>query len=193
MIPEHNFLFLLDYETTGLDPNKDYPIEIGGLLLNSKLELLDSYESMISWPGLRVRLNHKQEWPEEYATAYKYHKITPQEYLNHFRNCDDVILDLQHIFNQHTHSIPKARVILCSDNIQFEWNFTKRLFKDTSHKWPFHYCGWDTSLLLEMLGVGDPKEKPHRALADAKQLYDALIRSKDLINLHNIRVLSSEA
>lgn len=43
----------------------------------------------------------------------------------------------------------------------------------------FHYCGWDTSLLLEAAGVGDPYPVPHRALADAGLLHAAIVKALD--------------
>ena len=74
----------------------------------------------------------------------------------------------------------KAPPVLVSDNVQFEWAFTRRLVELAKQPWPFHYCGWDTSLLLEASGVGDPKPA-HRALADAGLLHRAIVRALERI------------
>ena len=164
MIPENHILALCDFETTGIDPDKDTPIEVAILFLDHRLRILRAYESLIAY-GSAIR--------EPNLDALLIHKITPTLLENEGRLPDDVAADICNIAT----SFRRKRVVLCSDNIQFEWRFMSKLLGGENHEWPFHYCGWDTSLLLEVTGVGDPRNVPHRAMADVGRLHEALVRA----------------
>ena len=115
------------------------------------------------------------EWIDCWETAYTYHKIEVDEYLKESKEVDEVVMDLQTIVARHCKG--ETKPTLMSDNIQFEYNFTKKLFGHVKAPWPFHYCGWDTSLLLETTSVGDPDDVEHRALSDASGLHRHIIRA----------------
>lgn len=66
------------------------------------------------------------------------------------------------------------KIIVTSDNSVFETAHIKALLKKADERWPFHYCSWDTTMLLDATGVGDPNNPPHRAMADTQALLGQL-------------------
>lgn len=119
-LPKKNVYAICDFETTGLDPVKDHPIEVALLFCDHELTVLRAYESLI--------------WcPQEVFTmeAFAVHKILPRKLLTApikskvagsiATVCEDF----------------KQRIVLVSDNAQFEHGFMKQLFPVV---WPFHYC-----------------------------------------------------
>lgn len=173
MIPDTTAFFLCDFETTGVDPDIDQPIEIGGLYLDNKFNILKSYESLIVLPNNWYELNKTR-----YQDSFKYHGINYSDLKNgkiFSAICND-ILQIHAEINTYSDI---TKFIILSDNTQFEYRFMQNIFKGAGMKFPFHYCGWDTSLLLELLDIGDPKDVPHRALRDSALIYRALIAAVD--------------
>jgi len=162
--------FILDYETTGVDPNTDHPIEVGIIVADGHFRLLETYQAFIEVPdGI-------DPWAGDALGAFKVHGIFPEEWQSHSQPRAEVGSNILNLARKHT--IKERRPVLVSDNIQFEWAFTKLLIDLTGERWPFHYCGWDSSLMLEATGVGDPKPA-HRALADAGLLHAAIVAALD--------------
>jgi oligoribonuclease (3'-5' exoribonuclease) len=181
-----NFLFV-DYETTGLnfdskDLNKtDFPIEVGCILTNSDLTILDTYQSLILSQEVYNKIAKADgAWPTEYYTAYQVHKIETTELLQYGKYMKDVVIDLTNFVDKNKSDI-RTRTIIVSDNAQFEYNLTKFLYDVSGKKFPFHYTAWDTSMLLEATGVRDPKPV-HRAFGDTSLVYQAVIRAMEKIN-----------
>lgn len=160
--PDQRF-FIIDYETTGIDTEKDDPIEVGIIVTDSQFNLIETYESLIKCDLAGRDL--------EWLHAFKVHGITPDVLASRGILACDAGRSIHSLAQKHTTS---RKPILLSDNIQFEWAFTKKLLAGL--EWPFHYCGWDSSLFLELAGVGDPKPA-HRALADAGLLHAAILKS----------------
>lgn len=159
--------FVTDFETTGIDTAKDDPIEVGIIVCNTDFAVVATYQSIIR-DGSDGR-SLCDDLP-----AYRVHGITPDERSSKGRVAADVADDVRQLAKQFT--VGGRKPVLVSDNIQFEWQFMQRLVHVTDH---FHYCGWDTSLLLEASGVGDPYPVPHRALADAGLLHAAIVKALD--------------
>lgn len=165
MSNSNDIIALCDFETTGLDPVKAKPIEVGILFIDAiTFEVISSFESLIALSPFDL------PWALDPAamSAYGVHGIS-EEMLRDAPSAPIVAERLlEHIkqFNGH-------KLILCSDNAHFETTFMRKLF--SAKTWPFHYCTWDTSLLLHVVGVPDPKPVPHRAMGDVKLLYDALL------------------
>lgn len=157
--------FVLDYETTGIDTEKDEPIEVGIIVTDENFNLVETFDSLIR-PA-------DPKWVDGQLYAYRVHGIHPSEF-EEAMDPDDVGHYIADLAAQHTKN--GSRPVLVSDNIQFEWAFTRRLLAAAKADWSFHYCGWDSSLLLEATGVGDPKPV-HRALADAGLLHAAILRA----------------
>lgn len=164
MIRKDQRFFILDYETTGIDTDEDLPIEIGIIVADHEFNLLDTYEDLIKWPDELVA-------KRDTFIPNAIHKIKPSMIADLGLLPGVVGDNVARLAGEHATS---RKPILLSDNIQFEWAFTKRLLRGLD--WPFHYCGWDSSLFLELAGVGDPKPV-HRALADAGVLHAAILKS----------------
>jgi len=174
-LPKDVAFFVCDFETTGVDTDKDYPIEVGGVFTDNNFNIIELYSSMVHWQHVVDKLNIKvNTWPEPWDVGFHYHQITPKQYTHLAKSKNDIFQNLWALRDAIINITGADKVILLSDNIQFEYNFMKRIFNEVSNDWPFHYCGWDTSLLLEATGVGDPKDPPHRALPDSLQLLDSI-------------------
>lgn len=185
-----NFYVFVDFETTGVPAEDHYPIQIGIVYTDNKFQVLETYQSMICWSKLIGEIEAVSDfpkfyaWPDQYANAEQYHKISALDYVKASEFEETIpgeipgtICNAQHRIRE-MHSIKDSRFILVSDNIQFEWQLMKKLFKERpNYEWPFHYCGWDTSLFLNTVGTGDPKDPPHDALMDASGLHQAVVRS----------------
>lgn len=170
---------LCDFETTGVDIEKDYPIELGGIFLDTELNTFDYISSLIydkSWD-----LFNSNQWKKEYEQSYKIHKITVEELRNNGISPISLIENLHFIKNKH--SIEK--LIIISDNSQFEYSFMKKLYELANAKniFPFHYCAWDTSLLFELLNIQET-QPIHRALPDVLRVYKDLCKAKNIIDYY---------
>ena len=175
MIRKKQRFFILDYETTGVDMDTDLPIEVGIIVTDEHFNLIETYESLIKWPESRMK-----EVDDPFF-ANTVHKIHPSDIQNNGKIVNNVADDIVRLALKHT-TISKP--ILLSDNLQFEWGFTEKLIKHlgtATNTDYFHYCGWDSSLFLEVAGVGDPKAV-HRALPDAGLLHAAILKSIGKIN-----------
>lgn len=165
-IPRGTCLAICDFETTGVDTSKDLPIEVGVLFCDHELRVVRSVDSLIA----------VSEFDESHFGAIPIHGITPPMLRNAptAGEVAQMVIDAAASAKRMTRA---SKVVLCSDNAQFEHAFMRRLLGD---QWPFHYCTWDSSLLLEMTGVGDPIPR-HRALADAGLLLEALLEARSRI------------
>ena len=160
MLPDQTYV-LCDFETTGVDPDTDRPIEVGLLFCDRKMRVIHAYESLI---GYAIDGLDAVSWD-----ALRIHKITPPM-LKDARTPAQAAKDIHDICSQ-----IRGRKVLLSDNAQFEHRFMLKLLADDPRPWPFHYCTWDSSLLLEATGVGDPTGVPHRAMGDVGLLPAAIV------------------
>lgn len=183
--------FMCDFETTGLDFRKDYPIEIGGLFTDSDFNILGTYQSLIKFSALVTEITeNNDQWPKKYLGAYKVHNIDASVISSETSSYEDRLIGVKppHIIAEQLcelcsiYNKGKRKVIIVSDNAQFEFWFMKKIFEDSNVEFPFHYCAWDTSMILELSGIGDPKPV-HRAFGDAGLLYQSLIRARERLNL----------
>jgi oligoribonuclease (3'-5' exoribonuclease) len=183
---DKSILCWIDYETTGVnlqDP-KVVPIEVGFLLTDMQMCPLgdapgyeykvNGFSSLIDW-GFG-NLETWKDWSEDALSAFPIHKITHAQIANEGLTPISVAEQMYTMIVDHTPE--DGRCILISDNIQFEWQLTKQLMAQLPFdpaEWPFHYCGWDTSVLQLVPGLGfeDPPNPPHRAFDDARGLWIA--------------------
>jgi len=183
MIPATTAFCICDFETTGVDTDKDYPIEIGCIFTDRTFSTLGIYQDLISWPDLMVSGDSiDPDWNEHDQQAANIHKISYETYINGAVPLSTVVGNVKDIVDKILNKFYK-RVILISDNIQFEYRFMSILFKEANIEWPFHYCGWDSSLLLELTNIGDPVPD-HRALRDCALLQRQLIRATEKIGAY---------
>lgn len=182
---------LVDFETTGLNPETDYPIEIGALFLDKDFVIIDTYNTLIKYDKeVNNRMNRGGrgiEWIDEFEGAYKIHGITVSEWLANSSHVELVAEQLQkHVKLDMGPDIQYP--ILMSDNIIFEAAFMKRLLNIAYPNGGitlFHYHGYDTSMLLHLLGMKKvPSE--HRAMRDVSLLYVTLLKAIDKVGGINV-------
>lgn len=183
-LPTDRHYVFCDFETTGVDPSIDYPIEVGIVVVNHRLEEKFRYAEMIAWQPLLEAIERAGgDWPELRLEAFKFHKIPASNYVAQARRPELVVGAFMEFMQHHGGLSTPKKPILISDNIWFEVSFMKQLFAASGINYPFHYCGWDTSLLLEMTGVGDVPSnlKAHRALQDTVDMLNAVRESAQYI------------
>lgn len=175
-----SILCWLDYESTGVDfeDGSMLPIEIGLRLTDTRLgQLCPGYGKYIRWDAL-LGSRSWAEFSESADIAAGIHHI-PFRVVREFGTHPTVVArEVRELVEKHTPE--DGRCILISDNIQFEWKLTEMLMKQLpDNPWPFHYCGWDTSVLQLVPGLGfeDPPDPPHSALGDITELLDAVQRA----------------
>lgn len=178
MIRKNTTFCICDFETTGVDPEKDFPIEIGCIFTDSNFIVKNTMQSLIRFPEVVDKITDGDyvRWPAEWTPAFDVHKIDAYKIRGGFTP-ESIAADLIEIVNEI--KVDKtSKCIILSDNAQFEYRFMEKIFKHTGKKFPFHYCAWDTSLLLEASGVKDPIPV-HRAFADASLLHHAVVRAME--------------
>jgi len=158
----NDVFFIIDYETTGVEKN-DVPIELGVIVVDSEWNELDRMESLI-YSDYAISMN-----TENWNKAKEFHGID-QEKIKHKGTFAGHLAKKWNPIN--------GRLILLSDNIQFEWRHTEWLFGFIDLKITdiFHYCGWDTSILSLFTSFQDPTGTDHRALSDVEGLLNELKR-----------------
>ncbi len=183
---------LVDFETTGLNPETDYPIEIGALFLDENFVIINTLNTLIYY-SKEVNNSLSKDgrgiaWKEEYEGAYKIHGITISEWLRESMHVEMVAEKIQQLIKLNRGpgiQYPK----LMSDNIVFETGFMKRLlgiaYGYSAIPALFHYHGYDTGLLFRLLGIQKlPNE--HRAMRDVSMLYVKLLEAMNKLEWHNI-------
>ncbi len=165
-------LCFCDFETTGVDPRKDQPIEVACIWTDFSPELneLNRFQTLIKPSGDSGRTWRYNEWD-----AHKVHGIDCGYCFARGWSRGQAGGGIWKICNSLSEKHGLQRLpILISDNAWFETQFMRRLMVASGRRWPFHYCSWDTSLLLEVVGVGDPpkEEVVHRAMPDTEQLLE---------------------
>ncbi len=166
--------FFVDFETGGVDPTRDAIYEVGIVVTDERFNVLETFESLVLDTDGPLATVSADEAP-----AYRVHGITEAE-----RNARGVAPEIagRAIAALATkHAGGGSKPVLVSDNIQFEWQLMARLLPAEITSL-FHYCGWDTPLLPEASGVGDPKPA-HRALADAGLAHAAVVRACERIGM----------
>lgn len=171
-------LCLCDFETSGIDPDTDVPLEVGCLWLDDELRVIGAFESLIlqdrKW-GPEITMGKPAD--SQALRAYAVHKIHPDDFkptvaFQESAVCSAIAAQTKRAQGR------RGKVVLASDNAQFEFRIMRNMFLRNEIDFPFHYCAWDTSLLFEMTGETDPRPK-HRAMADVGLVYDVLLRCRD--------------
>lgn len=180
MINDNIVFCIIDFETTGLDPVKDYPIEIGCIFTDNEFNVLDKYSEMIRI-GYGYMKPFAKTWHPKFTEAAKVHKIDFDEWNEKAKYSKEIIQQLT--VKSTEYKLTGKKVILLSDNIQFDYRFMVKMFqREDIDNIPFHYAGWDINLLCELTGIERPKKnKKHRALSDCDGLLETLQSIKELI------------
>lgn len=169
--------FFVDFETGGLDPRTAAFYEVGIVITDEWFNVRETFAALILDPdGPLANVSNDE------APAYRVHGITEQERNEKGRPLAAVGSELLVLAERHT-SAQGSKPVLVSDCLQFEWQLMARLIAPADIRDVFHFCGWDTSLLLEASGVDDPQPMAHRALADAGLVHRAVVRACERIGM----------
>lgn len=166
-----------DFETTGVD-KAALPIEVGCVFTDHELTVLGTYEALIRWPSLM----DENGWPKHAQSAYAVHKIGYDTYTARALKSEQVATDISDCVWRYGNR--RRTMTMVSDNARFEDFHMRKLFELTESAFPFHYCVWDSSLLLELTNIGDVPHNlrgSHRALMDATRLHRRLCTAYDLV------------
>lgn len=165
----NDVFFVIDYETTGIDPT-DVPIEVGICVTDAEWDEPEPFSRVI-YSDYASRMTEKR-WSE----AERIHGMSQDEVRRYGQRPEVVARDIVELAK--SYKTGGGRLILLSDNIQFEWRHTQWLLQHIGMgvEDVFHYCGWDTSILGLFTDFEDPQSPPHRALPDAELLVSELRR-----------------
>jgi oligoribonuclease (3'-5' exoribonuclease) len=187
----NNIIFCItDFETTGLDPSRDYPIEIACVFTDIHFNVMNVYHSLIRYPFSELFIKTGEDevvWRKEYQDAYNVHRIKPIEVLELGSPAHHVVSEMNRVINNLKQMYSDARAIIISDNAYFEMAYMKRLYNlaNKDNEFPFHYSAWDINLLLGLISdIGD-SVPVHRAYQDAFRLYKQLVRCMERNNYFN--------
>jgi hypothetical protein len=187
MIRKEILLAVLDYETTGIS-DSDLPIEVGIRFVDYRFNLLSSFQGFINWP----QFGPHDEWPKQWAEAFKYHKIPLRTIKQGGHNPMDMVDLIQTVTEATMTRIDATRCVMVSDNAIFEHKMTKKLFSvcpDTmpfsSKSRPFHYKIFDPSMMYDMFGMvieSSTGIKEHRSLSDCDLMIKTLKKIQSRID-----------
>lgn len=180
-------LFAIDFETCGTDDRRDYPHQLGLVVLVPD----DDGRGYVvaerkKW---RIRVPRRARWLRRraYFGAMAVHGI-PADVLHHVgEHPRDVCAEVATLFHHYNAVAGAARVMLAGQNVAFDAGFMRRLFAlgPGRRACPFGYHAVDlTGLGVMLLGtakfhetvaaLGVKERKAHDALGDAEMLADAL-------------------
>lgn len=192
-LTESTTLYFVDVETTGVRLI-DHCIEVGLVAVDGRFDELERWSTLVcpqalmidavfSEPGARpVHWSEQPQWWPSAQGAFAVHQIPLAAVLGGGVTEMGVVQRLRHTLERCPQRDERYKgPILVSDNIAFEVHHLRKLLPDGW--WPFHYAAWDTSLLLELTGVGDPPsdEVKHRALDDALGLVERVRQAATLL------------
>ena len=180
-------MFIMDFETTGVNvfhtgETRDIPIEIGLIVTDPKLNILETYESFIT---PKSNYFNQDDWIGDQIYAYNVHKINYTDWINRsigYQVCRDELIKLADKYTTiNPNRLKQVKPIIISDNAVFETACIRQIFGDDyDYRDFFHYSTWDSNILLENT-VGDPIPV-HRALRDCGVLHRNLVRAFDRLN-----------
>lgn len=190
MLNNKDVFFVCDFETTGLDLKKDYPIELGGVFIDSDFNILETFESFIYWEDISRKIRKENKgWPEEYLPAHAVHNIDVIDYLRHSKHSTIIAKTIESICKKLKQDKGHKKPIIISDNSRFEHDFMFKIFDYNNIEFPFHFNSWDINLIFEIYKIKGKAKKTHRALADAMEVYMGLVELKEYDILKNEEVI----
>lgn len=180
-----------DFETTGLD-QLDKPIQVGMIITDSNFKKIGNFSAYLrpyNWViYMYLDENKNWQWHDKNIPAYNVHKISTDKILNGMDYSEWAFM-LQSFLDRVEGGF--NRLILVSDNGQFEYNMMQKIYKDLDHcsqaiqdscPFPFHYSPWCTNFITNLTGNDRDKTKQtHDAWGDVEDLYNRFMKSlKDL-------------
>jgi oligoribonuclease len=170
-------LLWIDMEMTGLDVEKEVPIEIGAIITDSKLEPLESYHAVIQQP--QEYLDRMDDWNK------KHHKESGLVDLIPSGQTPETV-EAQLIALIDKHFEPKDRLILSGNSIGQDRLFINKYFQKFASR--LHYRMLDVTSFkivfnnLYQISYAKPQTR-HRALADIEQSIAELKRYLSFVKI----------
>mgnify|MGYP005628878719 CR=1 FL=1 len=172
---------IMDFETNRLPTvGKDYkdralPIEVGVVLVNSDLEVLGVYESLIT----HSNFSSQEQWHDNEKSAFDIHRI-PLELIKNQGEFPNKVTD--HIddlvaYHMNSNSLVN-KCVMISDNVFFDFYMMQLLWGERKH--PFHYAPMCMRMVRQL--TGSHQDKAHRALPDAMRIYRELLISLERLS-----------
>lgn len=127
------FLLAIDIETTGLDPHHHEITQLAVILLDKRLNIIDSFNSL-------VRIKHPERGIEDGFNAFEYTGINPKE-LKKAPAPRTVVDKLTKFVKEKTGLKPEefSKICLFGQNTKFDISFVVELFKKARRKYRFDF------------------------------------------------------
>jgi oligoribonuclease (3'-5' exoribonuclease) len=178
-IGDNELLAFVDFETTGLDVDKDHPIQVGIIFADADLYPVHELNLLVCSDALGKKIQkaiHEDNpagWPKAMMPAYEVHGITGGlVYAEGLAPRESVKRVYDAVSAHHSH-MAAGLPYFFSDNGHFDYAFMRGMFKAAGmqDEFPFDYRANDTRT-LQNLGRQHPdyyhEEKPHDALMDCR-------------------------
>ncbi len=162
-----NKIFVIDYETTGINPMIARPIQFGCVVMNPDLTIAERVETYIKPPRFC-----------RYAEAQKIHQIPKKVARTNGITEKEFCKFLEQFVAEHG---GKDNIIFGGNNAHYDFYITQQAFNRKGMKMPLRYSGlMDISSYARLLSIDKPSlenlcqmfgiknEKAHSALADAE-------------------------
>lgn len=183
MFPKGISFFFCDFETTGIKVDNfdstTYPIELGYILTDEYLNLVDSNNFYIQWDWMNSMSMWLEHPDRDVLKAYEIHRIE----LEDIKRTGYIVNKCCEMITSSINKLPRfsLKPTIISDNAYFETFLFYKLFNNSKISFPFHYTSWDINLLVKAADIKNVKEKSHSAIDDVSNMYIKTIRALEKI------------
>lgn len=154
-------LLWVDMEMTGLDVEKEVPIEIAAIVTNKKLEILDTYQAVINQP--QKFLDSMDDWNKKHHQDSGLAQLIPSG-----KPPSVVEADLLSLLDQHW---IEEKAVLAGNSIFQDRVFLNKYFQRFSER--LHYRMLDVTafklVFNNFFGQVFKKKNGHRAIDDIQE------------------------
>lgn len=154
-------MFWLDMEMTGLDVEKEVPIEVAVIICDLEFKELEIYHAIIKQP--KEYLDRMDDWNREHHGASGLTAAVPNG-----KPPAEVERELTQLIDRHFQGEP---AVLCGNSIGQDRLFINRYFPNLAKK--LHYRMLDVTswkvVYQNMLGIKFEKKNSHRAIDDIRE------------------------
>lgn len=156
----------LDMEMTGLDVEKEVPIEVAAIVCDNSFNELETYHAIIKQP--QEYLDRMDQWNKEHHGASGLTAAVPNG-----KAPSVVEIELMQLVDRHFQGEP---AVLCGNSIGQDRLFINRHLPQLAGK--LHYRMLDVTswkvVFQNMLGIKFEKKNSHRAIDDIRESIDEL-------------------
>ncbi|MDX9730804.1 MAG: oligoribonuclease [Bdellovibrionales bacterium] len=151
----------LDMEMTGLDVEREVPIEVAGIIVDLNFNELETYHAVIRQP--QERLDGMDNWNKEHHGASGLLALIPNG-----QDMAAVERDLIQFVDRHFQGEP---AVLCGNSIGQDRLFINKYFPQLNRK--LHYRMLDVTswkvVFQTLYGIKFDKKNTHRAVDDIRE------------------------